>query len=613
MRPAPWLVSSLLHGAALVALAVSMPRPEMGVARAGLGAFREALDRAEAPVRARQKRAALVAEARTARAKGALSLGDFLLQANAIDAEEEGRAFDVAEAQRLFAMRLARLREAASTTPLDAAVAAAFDDVAYTGTPGGRMADVLLEKRGSCEPVSHLVVAALVDAGFGAGVTLRFYGGASAGVTHLAPVLALGDGAGRREIDLTRGREPVRGGASIAPLDLVEVYARAHGLAPALAGGASEANPDGFLVPPSRTMTRGYPPNRDRFEGALPLFADRAVAAPAGSTDASPETFETPPCAVHVSLAWLDGPKAIALGAHAGNVELVREPSREQLESLSTTILAIESARRPGDALPSRLLAHACLVSLYERAGLLFSLAGQRAVAERAVKSRDREAQAGKLALGELVALSTNRRRDLEHDLSELSMGRVWVLLFLEGGADVVAAQTKGPRSFSSTLSVAALLVSPPTRKQGLAIAEALPLADQIDLMHELMHAHDNARPWAASYKLDLSREGADSTFAKRNRVFSALAWRLWDGGRQPEEAVALLAREGAAEPIDGPALQAFADYYMQSYFRLMRQREGGPSLIERADKALRANGFRGLAALSQADLDGRIPRPEGR
>ena len=94
--------------------------------------------------------------------------------------------------------------------------------------------------------------------------------------------------------------------------------------------------------------------------------------------------------------------------------------------------------------------------------------------------------------------------------------------------------------------------------------------------------------------------------------MFAALAWRLWDGGRQPEEAVAALVREGAAEQLDKQSLDAIADYYMQSYFRLMKQRKGGDEMIERADKALSTSGFRGLASLSQADLDGRIPRPEG-
>ena len=264
-------------------------------------------------------------------------------------------------------------------------------------------------------------------------------------------------------------------------------------------------------------------------------------------------------------------------------------------------------------ALASRLLGHACLVALYERAGLLFSLGNQRAVSLRAMKSREREARAGKVALAELMALSTARRHDLERELAELSMGRVWVLLFLEGGSDAVVAMATLPQSaFSGTLSVAALLVSPDTRARGVEIADSLKLSEQIDLMHELMHAHDNARPWAASYKLDLARTLSTSPFAKKNRVFAALAWRLWDGGRQPEEAVAALVREGAAEQLDKRSQDAIADYYMQSYFRLMRQRQGGDEMIDRADKALVASGFRGLASLSQADLDGRIPRPEG-
>lgn len=620
MRLAPWLASGLLHATAVAVVVVCVPRLPGERARAGLRPVAEAALRAERPVEAQHRRAALVAEARAARAKGSLELGDFLLRANQIDAEDEDRPFDLAEARRLFAARVAHLREAAAHQPLDLAVASVFDDLAYTGTPGGRMAEVLLDKRGSCEPTSHLVVAALHDAGFGAGASLRFYGGTSAGVTHLAPTLSLEkriDGhLVRHEVDLTRGREPLAGGVTFAAEDLVEVYARAHGLAPMLARqGSARAGEDSFLVPASRTLSDGYPPNDDRYDGALPLFAERAVAAPAagGNGKAEGDGFDAPPCAVHVSLAWLDAPSAIALSAHSSRVELVREPSQDQLESLSTLIMAVESARRPDDALPTRLLGHACLVALYERAGLLFSLGNQGAVSQRAMKSRDREARAGKLALAELSSLSTARRRELENELSELSMGRVWVLLFLDGGADAVAAIATSPKSsFSGTLSVAALLVSPATRERGLAIADSMKLSEQIDLMHELMHAHDNARPWAASYKLDLARTLRETTFAKRNRVFAALAWRLWDGGRQPEEAVAALAREGAAEQLDKESLGAIADYYMQSYFRLMRQRKGGEEMIDRADKALRTSGFRGLASLSQADLDGRIPRPDG-
>ncbi len=621
MKLAPWLSSGLLHVAIGGAVVVCLPGAAGNAARSGLGPVGEAALRAERPLEARRRRAELVTEARAARANGSLALGDFLLQANEIDAEGEGRPFDIAEARRLFAARVARLRGAVARTPLDLAVASTFEDLAYTGTPGGLMSEVLFAKRGSCEPVSHLVVATLHDAGLGSGASLRFYGGTSAGVTHLAPLLVLEERVQqrvvRREIDLTRGREPLAGGVTFAPEDLVEVYARAHGLAPPLSSVPRPAGeePDSFLVPASRTMTSGYPPNADRFDGALPLFAERAVIGPTpqreGGGDTSP--FEAPPCAVHVSLAWLDAPSAMAMSAHAARVELVREPSQEQLESLSTTIMAIESARRPDDALASRLLGHACLVALYERAGLLFSLGNQRAVSLRAMKSREREARAGKVALAELMALSTARRHDLERELAELSMGRVWVLLFLEGGSDAVVAMATLPQSaFSGTLSVAALLVSPDTRARGVEIADSLKLSEQIDLMHELMHAHDNARPWAASYKLDLARTLSTSPFAKKNRVFAALAWRLWDGGRQPEEAVAALVREGAAEQLDKRSQDAIADYYMQSYFRLMRQRQGGDEMIDRADKALVASGFRGLASLSQADLDGRIPRPEG-
>src|SRR4051812_45697877 len=57
-------------------------------------------------------RRALVEKAREDRRKGSLSLGRFLLQANAIDAEERGLPFDEAEAISRFEERASALREA---------------------------------------------------------------------------------------------------------------------------------------------------------------------------------------------------------------------------------------------------------------------------------------------------------------------------------------------------------------------------------------------------------------------------------------------------------------------------------------------------------------------
>jgi len=632
MRVAPWLVSGLFHAVALAALGVSATAPAPGdPARAGWSPPLRALaDRAERPARARARRVELLEEARQKRAAGQLELGSFLLRANAIDAAEQGDEVDLERASTLFQERVTLLRAAMKTETASFAVAHVFDDIAYTGTPGGRLSEVLFDKRGSCEPVSHLLSAALYDAGLRDEARLRFYGAPSSGATHLAPVLLLDQRTGGRvtkvEMDLTRGRASEPGGVSFPASDLVEAYARVHGLAPrppklstpdgdrdqALSGDDNTLMGDDNTT---KTMTGGYPPNADRFAGALPLYADRAVLPPAAasSVNAIPSGLGPPPCTVHVHMAWLDAPKAIAEGRTPTRVDLVRQPSALELEALSTTILSVES-RRSKELLAERLLEHACLVALYDRAGLLFSLANQGAVSRRAMKSARRERLAANAALSELGALPPKSRAELERALFDLSFGRIWVLMFLEGGADLVLSLAAGPNaSFWRTVSISALLVSPETRARAVALADTLPIETQIDVMHELMHAHDNARPWAATYALDLSAwPGLEKTnFARKNRVFSALAWRLWDGAQPPEDTVIALVKEGAREELDAAALRTISEYYMTSYFRLMSSRERGPWLIERASAALEAHGFVGKSGLSAAELEGRVPRPK--
>ena len=82
-------------------------------------------------------RAALIARGREARRQGHLALGEFLLDANAVDAREQGVGFDRARAGALYAARIEALRAAATKVPLRAAVPAAFGDLHYFGRPGG--------------------------------------------------------------------------------------------------------------------------------------------------------------------------------------------------------------------------------------------------------------------------------------------------------------------------------------------------------------------------------------------------------------------------------------------------------------------------------------------
>lgn len=578
-----------------------------------------ALARSRQPYVAQRKRVALIEAARAARESGALELGEFLLRANAIDAEAEGSSFDLDAARAQYRVRLARLESELSSTAPEVAVPEVFGDVAYTGTPGGRMGDALINRRGSCEPVSHMVAAALHDAGVD-DVRLRFYGGAIAGVTHVTPVLLVGSNTPghREELDLMTGGPSAPGGTDFVASELVEAYARAHGLREAEVGPVDRTaavhgaiQPSGGLgdagsMPPTRTLTRGYPINADTFEGSLPLFAERAIApASTISVGVIAPRPEPPPCAFYVALAWLDLPSAQVIGAGV-DVDLVREPSRVELERLSTVIVAAEMHRANTDLEP-RLLSHACLTALYDHAGLMFSLAGQREVSQRAVDAAKRERRAGSLALGELAALGTDARREVIRRLDQSAMGRAWILLFLDGGEALLTELAGDPSiRYGRTMALTAMLVAPRTREKAVALADSMPLKMQLDLMHELTHAHDHARPWAATYDLDLSDHpaAAETKFARALQVFHGVAWRLWEAALTPEDTVAALDREAKGLGLDEASRRAIALYYVKHFYRLYKSRQAGGDLILRAFAALEAHGLPNVEELASDNED---------
>lgn len=604
----PFAYSIGLHAIVLAAFAIhALQQGDSGPRHPLVKVTDSAIASAQGPLDAMAKRARLIREARRDRAEGRLRLGEFLIRANAIDAEEEGSSFDLEGALDAYRTRVAEMKRVLREGPAEEAVPRVFGDLTYTGTPGGRMGDTLLSRRGSCEPVSHLVAATLFDAGLRERARLRFYGGPLAGVTHLTPVLSVTREDGRvEEVDLMAGGPSVSGGAAFPASDLVDAYARAHRLAARPAGavaassrrGGAPSSGTGLVgaagLPTTRTLTSGYPSNGDRFQGALPLFAERAIRSPAANDEGGGAARpEPPPCSFYVSLAWLDPPKAEVLGRGV-DVELVRAPSLVELERLSTIILDAE-AHPPSEDLAGRLLDGACLAALYDHAGLMFSLAADTHVAARAVASAQRERESGTRALAELAALPPERRREILRRLDQIAFGRSWVLMFLPGGEEAVESVANDSEiRFGRSMALASLIVAPRTRSRGIALADALPIGAQIDLMHELMHAHDNARPWAASYALDLSHdpEAKKTRFARTYDVFYALAWRLWEAARSPEETVEALAREAERAGLDKAERRAIAVYYKKHLARLYRTRDGGLGVIARASTALEAAGF---------------------
>ncbi len=575
-----------------------------------------------------EERRGLVTRARQALDRRDLSLGAFLLEANAIDAREEGATFDMVEAKRLYAARVQLLREKLKDSPPEDAVPAVFDDLSYKGIPGGRMVDTLIGKSGSCEPLSHLIIAALYDAGLRERAYLRYYGGRTAGVSHLAPILAFLDEARRpiRAHDLMLGKEAARGGATFAATELVAIYAKAHGLidvpaeeaspfasgrmrpADAPRAGASDGGPFSLdAVPTTRTLSSGYPANQDRFVGALPLFSERALTARRDASAGAASESAPPPCAVFLSIAWLDPPRADTGSRADTPVVLVRSPSKTTLDHLSSLIQMVEASEQP-IGLPATLARAACLKGLYERAGLLFSLAGQPSISKRAATASNRAHATGRAAIAELGMLSPSERMEALLALDYVTMGRSWVLIFLEGGAERLLeyvreadVEEEGGASpvahFRKILPMTALLVHPDSRERAVELTNVLPVRVWVDVMAELIHAHDDARPWSVIHRMAVQEASGgeeEPRFLCMYRVFAQLAWRLWEAQRPADEVVIALLAEGRAASLSNEELAPIAAYYMRNAAIMFAQRADGEASLGRARALLVEAGLPG-------------------
>ena len=612
------IASGALHlglGAAIVGLT---PAPVLSTppARSGLAAVATQADQVARPVLARADRIELVRQAREDRAAGRLRLGDFVVRAGAIDAREEGATVDAPTAKASFDAYRDALREALATAPPEEAVPEVFADLRYTGTPGGRAVDALVKHEGSCEPLSQIVAAALHDAGLGDRAKLRFYGGAVEGVTHLAPTIE----SGGRDHDLMAGTAAAPGGATFVASELVEVYARVHGLAPPLpsvAAGTASGTPavtgaSAEPVPATRTLTSGFPANATRFTGTLPLFAEQAIATPraprAESDDGDLSGCPSLPAAL------LDPPRLAVIpeAGEAAAVDLVRIPSRKDLALRSQNIAQLERARSaPKTKLADRVAADACLAGLYDQVATGFSLTREPALAARAVAGGGGARADAKKALTELSGMPPKARADEVLSALIALDGRAYVLLFLDGFDELALELAESaPDAYWRVELVTGLLIAPRTRERAVALAERLPMSRQIDVMHELTHAHDHARPWASSYALELRPEAPDAVknarFVRTYRVLRPVAWSLWEAQRDPTSTVEAMVASARDNALDGEATSAVAGYYERNFWWLYQHRDGGPAKIGALEEALERRGLRGAAgdkALTPGEL----------
>jgi hypothetical protein len=568
-------------------------------------------------VAAEVMRLAWYASARRDAGAGRLQLGATLLRANAIDAYAEGAPFDLQAALVAYEARRARFRElqASEVGDVREATFTTFADLTYAGTPGGRMGDLILRGRGACEPLSHLVVSVLFDEGI-AGAGFRYYGGAIGGVTHLAPVLR----TERGDFDLMSGDRAMPGGVAFDPAELIEAYARAHGLIDAPPRLASlDAGVFGSIAA-TTTLSAGYPPNTTRFEGAFPLFAEQAmrpIAAPAGSSAApGGRTYrhdtllgdDFPHCTSLLRLASLDDvaiPFETPSGAASISVELAPRP--EALERIAGLALSLEVYRDDEDPVV-RIAALACLAGVYKRAARDFAVAGKDEIAARAARETRRAQHDGAALIAPRLRTPEARDALLARFDSE-APGESWALLFLPGGGDLFeeglprrAALADGavPRppleeASSRILLAAALIVAPETRAATIRSLVKLSPGDRVEVMHEIFGAHDARRPWSSSYEITAPPGLEEDPFVQANAVFRRMAWAMWDADRPPLETLDALKRDLDAAPETDPLRAALFSYFVKNTIAHAVIKKRDRSVVDAIATWLRDNHVRGV------------------
>jgi len=636
------LVSIVGHACLLAGLGRGAPPlpDELRPIELPLPSLASATDRLAIAGRLKAERRALVEQARADRQAGKLSLGRFLLQANRIDAEEIGQAIDIEEAEARYAAKVEALREALKKNDVTHAAPEVFRDLKYRGQPGGLMGSALLDGGGSCEQIAQLVASAVFDAGRPEAAFLRFYGAPmSDGVAHLSPIALEKD----EERDLMSGRPALLSGKLLPVADLIEIYARAHGLSPrepeagggrSSAGGAGSPEPSNTTRPePERpTLFAGFPPNHDRYPGLLPLYAARALKDPASGAE-EPEDPEAArerarSCAYFLRMAMLQPPVVDVVPSPLGqsasiSIEPRRIPSPLQLEREAALLGAAEDlVQAPGSDEADRIMGLACLAALGEVAAIDFTLARERRSAEAAIAKRVTAREEGRKAIEALLRNDDEAERVAKR-LSEEFGGRAWILLALEGGDELVLQSLlRGRRdNWGRVSALAALVLWPATQERALALVERLPIPNQVNVMHEVFHAHDHMRPWATNVELGAApaalaadsekAAGAGATFRRAYEVFRGLAFRLWEAQRDVNEVFSALGEESRRAGLGAAWEAAFLEYCGRNALGLYSQRDIGMPVAMALKDAVRKNGHPSLEALSRQldyiELQGRL------
>jgi hypothetical protein len=260
---------------------------------------------------------------------------------------------------------------------------------------------------------------------------------------------------------------------------------------------------------------------------------------------------------------------------------------------LRPTTPSLTPAPAPSSAVvrADRLMALACLTALYDRAAVDLTLTRATEIARASLAKRNQAADAGAKLLAS-IAWGSPAGEAVAQRLAARFSGRSWLLLVLAGGDAPALASLADRDDWGRVNVLAGLMIAPSTRARALALAEKLPRGQQIEVMHEVFHAHDHLRPWSSNYALDAAGEGE---IPRAYRVFRGVAWGLWEGARSPEEVLSALRREVEKERLDPSWEVALALYVAQNGLNLHRSRADSVEFSRALGRWLRDSGHTDL------------------
>lgn len=323
----------------------------------------------------------------------------------------------------------------------------------------------------------------------------------------------------------------------------------------------------------------------------MPLFARRAIRAPGDAVSPAPmQNWED--CAFFLPLGmlappkltvWLDG--AGDAGPSSVDVDLVFVPKGPEMERSALVAELVERSIDTTDTKADQIMALSCLAALYEKSATDFSLIGQPQMVAQALERLASARERGGVLVGSL-ADDPASAEEAEIRLARRFSGRSWLALKLPGGSGLVLdiverSIEQKPRSWGLIHTLAALTVAPETRARSLEIIATLPLADRVDVMHEVYHAHDHLPPWSAGFVFDdASIDSAATELTAAYAVFRKLSWRLWEGRRGTAEITGRLVAEARGAGLGADWEAALLAYYGDNLLGLYQHREGGMEVV---------------------------------